>query len=64
MLESYVCVILCFTCLHIAVVILKDFIYLFERKTEKAGAGEGADREGEVGSPLSREPNMGPTPGP
>lgn len=55
----------------------KDFIYLFDREKEckhkqgelqeegegEAGAGEGAEGEG-VGSPPSREPNMGPTPGP
>ena len=35
----------------------KYFIYLFERDSEKAGAGKGVD------FPLSQEPDMGLNPG-
>ena len=34
-------------------IFLKDFIYLFERESTSA---EGAETEGEEGSPLSEEP--------
>ena len=36
------------------------FIYLFDREREKEHKqGRGAEREGEAGSPLSREPYAG-----
>ena len=33
--------------------------YLFERERESRQAGEAAEGEGEAGSPLSREPDVG-----
>ena len=42
-------------------VLLKDFIYLFDRESEreKAQVGGVAEGEGEADSPLSRESNVG-----
>ena len=41
----------------------KDFIYLFDRERERERAHKQAERqakgEGEEGSPLSREPDVG-----
>ena len=41
---------------------LKDFIYLFDRESERAQAGREAVGEGEAGPPLSREPDAGLNP--
>ena len=38
---------------------LKDLIYLTERDTVREGTQAGGVGEGEVGFPLSREPNAG-----
>ena len=40
------------------------FVYLREREREHEGEVGGTKGEGEAGSPLSREPNMGSIPGP
>lgn len=43
--------------------IFQDFIYFFEIQQEKESTsgrwGEGAEQEGEAGSPLRREPDAG-----
>ena len=40
----------------------KDFIHLTEQESEGAQAGGAAEGEGEAGSSLSREPNVGLNP--
>jgi len=42
----------------------KDFIYLFDRESERAQAGVTVEGEGEAGSPPSREPDAGLDPRP
>jgi len=39
-------------------IFFKDFIYLFDRVHAQAGRWQ-AEGDGEAGSPLSREPNIG-----
>ena len=38
---------------------LQDFIYLFDRESERTQAGGAAEGEGEAGFPLSKKPDMG-----
>ena len=40
-------------------VFFEDFIYLFGRARSQVGREAGREREREVGSPLSREPDAG-----
>ena len=40
----------------------KDFIYLYERERMSRGWGRGRERESQVDSPLSREPDVGLNP--
>ena len=43
------------------IIFLKVFIYLFAEREHKQGEQQ-AEGEEEAGSPLSREPNVGPDP--
>ena len=39
------------------------FVYLKREQERESMNGEAAEGEGEVGSPMSREPHVGPHPG-
>ena len=43
--------------------ISKNILFIYLREKETARAGGGADEEGEIDSPLSREPHVRPDPG-
>ena len=45
-------------------IFLRDFIYPFDREREQKQGELQAVEEAEADSPLSREPNAGPIPGP
>ena len=47
---------------HYKYIYFKIFIYLRERKQERAWAGGEAEEEGEANFPLSREPDVGLNP--